>query len=139
MNKTVKKTWNIITTVLVAAVVLLAVLLVGVRLAGLQVYTILSGSMEPTYPVGSLIYVKKIDPADLQIGDPATFVLNEDLVVATHRVVIQRTSVFTPRATPMRPQTPLRCISTISLASRYSVSLIWDMLQITYKLRRVCT
>lgn len=87
MNKTVKKIWNGITTVLVAAVVLLAVLLVGVRLAGLQVYTILSGSMEPTYPVGSLIYVKKSDPADLQVGDPATFVLNEELVVATHRVV----------------------------------------------------
>lgn len=30
---------------------------------------------------------EKIDPADLQVGDPATFVLNEELVVATHRVV----------------------------------------------------
>ena len=43
--------------------------------------------MEPTYHVGSLIYVEKVDPSEIEVGDPITFVLNEDLVVATHRVV----------------------------------------------------
>ena len=42
-----KKAWSIISSVLVALVVLLAIALVGVRLFGLQVYTVLSGSMEP--------------------------------------------------------------------------------------------
>ena len=42
-----KKIWDIITTVLVRIVVLLAVLLVGARVIGLQVFTVLSGSMEP--------------------------------------------------------------------------------------------
>lgn len=82
-----KKIWNIVSGILVALVVLLAVLLVGVRLVGLQPYTVLSGSMEPTYPVGSLIYVKEVDPQDVEVGQPITFVLNEDLVVATHRVI----------------------------------------------------
>ncbi len=64
----------------------MAVLLVGVRLFGLQVYTVLSGSMEPTYHTGSLIYVKPIETADIQAGTPITFMLDEN-TVATHRVV----------------------------------------------------
>lgn len=82
-----KKIWNVLSVILVTLVVILAVLLVGVRLIGLQPYTVLSGSMEPTYPVGSLIYVKATDPQDVEVGQPITFVLNEDLVVATHRVI----------------------------------------------------
>ena len=86
MNKTVKKIWNWLTTILVVLVVILAILLVGARLVGLQVFTVLSGSMEPTYHVGSLIYVKKVDPFQLKSGDVITFMLDED-TVATHRVV----------------------------------------------------
>ena len=43
--------------------------------------------MEPDYSVGDLIYVKTVDPDSVKVGDPITCVLNEDLVVATHRVV----------------------------------------------------
>ena len=70
-----------------ALVVILALLLVGVRLVGLRPMCVLSGSMEPTYHTGSLIYVKPCAPEDVQVGDPITFVLNEDLDVVTHRVV----------------------------------------------------
>jgi signal peptidase len=59
----------------------------GSRLVGLQVFNVISGSMEPTYSVGDLLYVKTVDPDSVRVGDPITFVLNEDLVVATHRVV----------------------------------------------------
>lgn len=86
-NRKLQKAWNVISTVLVCLVVLFAVLLMGARLVGLDVYTVISGSMEPTYSVGDLIYVKKVDAKDIKVGDPITFVLNEDLVVATHRVV----------------------------------------------------
>ena len=85
MNKTVKKIWNILTTVLVGLVVLLALLLVGARVVGLQVFSVLSGSMEPTYHTGSLIYVKKVDPYTIQPGQAITFMLDEN-TVATHRV-----------------------------------------------------
>ncbi len=81
-----RKIGNVIARVLVAVVVILAVALVGVRLFGLNVYTVLSGSMEPTYSTGSLIYVKSIDPADLKEGDVITFLLDEN-TVATHRIV----------------------------------------------------
>lgn len=87
MRKSVKKIWNVISTVLVAIVVIIALLLVGARVFGLQVYAVLSGSMEPTYHVGSIIYVKSVDPSEIKVGDPITFVMNEQLTVATHRVV----------------------------------------------------
>ncbi len=86
MSKTLKKIWNFVSTVLVAVVVLLALLLAGARIFGLQVFTVLSGSMEPTYHTGSLIYVKKVDPFTIQPGQPITFLLDEK-TVATHRVV----------------------------------------------------
>lgn len=86
MSQSVKKIINFITNLLVIAVVTLAVLLVGVRAAGLQVFSVLSGSMEPQYHVGSLIYVKKVDPMVLQERDVITFMLDED-TVATHRIV----------------------------------------------------
>ena len=86
MNKSLKKIWNVVSSILVALVVLLALLLVGARVVGLQVFTVLSGSMEPTYHTGSLIYVKKVDPYTIEEGQPITFMLDED-TIATHRVV----------------------------------------------------
>lgn len=86
-NKLAKKIWNIVTTVLVALAVLCAVFLMSSRLLGYQVYTVISGSMEPEYSVGDLLYVKPVDVNTIQVDDPITFVLNEDLAVATHRVV----------------------------------------------------
>ena len=85
--QTLKKIWNIVSTALVVVIVLCAVFLMGSRLLGYQVYTVISGSMDPELSIGDLLYVKKVDPTTLQVGDDVTFVLNEDLVVATHRVV----------------------------------------------------
>lgn len=86
MEKILLKVWNIITTVLVVAVVVLALLLAGPRLVGMDVFTVLSGSMEPAYHTGSLIYVKDVDPFEIEPGQVITFMLSED-TVATHRVV----------------------------------------------------
>ena len=86
MSKTIKRIWNWISGVLVGIVVLLAVALVGVRLIGLQPYVVLSGSMEPTYHVGSLIYVKEVDYKELKTGDPITYMVSQDTVV-THRII----------------------------------------------------
>ena len=85
--KVAKKIWNVVSTVLVVLTVLCAVFLMGSRLIGYQCYTVISGSMSPTYEVGDLLYVKEVDVNTIKVGDPITFVLNEDLVVATHRVV----------------------------------------------------
>lgn len=86
MNRTVRKIWNVVTTSIVVLVVILALLLVGARLFGLRVFSVLSGSMEPTYHVGSVIYVKEVDPMELKVRDVITFMLDED-TVATHRII----------------------------------------------------
>ena len=86
-NKTIKKVWNIISTAFVILIVFCAVFLMGSRLLGFKVFNVISGSMEPKYSVGDLIYVKEVDVNSIKAGDPITFVLNEDLVVATHRVI----------------------------------------------------
>lgn len=87
MTTTGKKILNTIGRVAVVIVVIAVIMLVGVRLVGLRPFVVLSGSMEPEYHVGSLIYVKNTDPEDIKVGDPITFVMDENLTVATHRVV----------------------------------------------------
>lgn len=86
LPSTVKRIWNIATTVIVVMVVIFAVLLIGVRLFGVQVYSVISGSMEPEYSVGSLIYVKEVDPSEIEVDDVITYVLPSE-TPSTHRVV----------------------------------------------------
>ena len=99
MKKNIKKTINGISKVLVTVVLIIAIALVGARIAGLRTFVVLSGSMEPAYHVGSLIYVKDVPPEEIEVGDPITFVLDENLTVATHRVVAidEETQNFTTK------------------------------------------
>lgn len=86
--QTLKKVWGVVSTILVVLIVVFAVFLMGSRLVGYQVYTVISGSMEPEYSVGDLVYVKPVDSIeDIKVKDAITFVLNEELTVATHRVI----------------------------------------------------
>ena len=87
MSKTFKSAWNVITTLLVFVVVVLALLLAGPRFLGLHVFTVLSGSMEPVYHTGALIYVKEIeDTRSIPDGTVITYMASEDTIV-THRIV----------------------------------------------------
>ncbi len=81
-----RKALNVATTIVFILVLVFAFLLVGVRLFGLAPYTVLSGSMEPEYHVGSLIYVKKVSPSELEVDMPITYKMNNGVVV-THRII----------------------------------------------------
>ena len=72
---------------MVLAVAALAFLLAGIRIVGFTPYAVLSGSMEPAFHVGSLIYVKSVDPEDIKVGDAITFRLSGEDTAATHRVI----------------------------------------------------
>ncbi|WP_207837937.1 signal peptidase I [Williamsia soli] len=51
-------------------------------------FTVLTGSMQPTYPPGTLIVVRPADADDLQIGDAITYQLQTGRpAVVTHRIV----------------------------------------------------
>ena len=86
MSEKAWKVWNLVTNVLLTILVATAILLVGVRLVGLQAFTIQSGSMEPVYHTGDLLYVKDVDYRKLKENDVITFLLNEN-TVATHRII----------------------------------------------------
>lgn len=81
----IARIWNVILTLLLIAAAALAIAFAGVRLVGLTPFAVLSGSMEPQYPVGSLIYVKDADPATVQVGQAITFEDGADRLV-THQV-----------------------------------------------------
>ena len=85
-KRKMKKFMDIFVTVLMIVIFIFAFLIVGMRLFGLKPYAVISGSMEPTYHVGSMIYVKKTTAAELKVGDPITYVINGGTVV-THRIV----------------------------------------------------
>ena len=73
-------------TLVVTVVAVIAVALVGMKLAGFRTFTVLSGSMEPNYPVGAMIYVRPVDYKDLKVGDVISYVANDDKTVVTHRI-----------------------------------------------------
>lgn len=65
----------------------LAVCLVGIRAFGYTPYSVISGSMEPVYRTGSLVFVKNVPYQSIKTGDAISFVLDKNLTVATHRVI----------------------------------------------------
>lgn len=81
-----RKVINTVTTIVFVLVLIFVFLLVGIRIFGLKPYTVLSGSMEPEYHVGSLIYVKDTSVAELEVDMPITYRMKSGTVV-THRIV----------------------------------------------------
>lgn len=67
-----------------------ALLLAAPGLLGWKQMSVLTGSMEPEIPVGSMVYVEPVEPESLAEGDVVTFVQADGNTV-THRVVKNRT------------------------------------------------
>jgi signal peptidase len=76
---------------LLAAALLLAFIgwLTLPRILNLQAVVVLTGSMEPALPVGSIAFIEKTGAADVTAGDILTFYRPdvEHRVLVTHRVV----------------------------------------------------
>lgn len=85
----------------VSAVLVVAVLVP--RLAGAMPYTVLTGSMQPQYPPGTLVVVKPVPTGDIRVGDVVTYQLvSGQPAVVTHRVVAMRTSIDGARTFTMQ-------------------------------------
>jgi len=92
-----KKICGFLSTILLIVLFALAVLLIGPNLLGMKSFAVLSGSMEPKIPVGSIVFVDEVEPATLQMGDVITYNLSGSTMV-THRVVdvdIENQSIIT--------------------------------------------
>ena len=67
--------------------VLVTLIMLGTKLLGYQMLSVDSGSMEPIFPKDSLIFVKTVDPSELQADDVITFTVDEKGTLVTHRIV----------------------------------------------------
>ncbi|MDL2324264.1 signal peptidase I [Ruminococcaceae bacterium OttesenSCG-928-A16] len=82
-----KKVCNVlIAIVIVCALALVAVL--GIPLiTGNQLYAVQTGSMQPTYPIGSIVVVKPVDATQVAVGDVVTYEAAGFQTLVTHRVL----------------------------------------------------
>ena len=73
---------------------------------GFQMYTVISGSMEPAIPTGSLVYVRYEEPDTIVKDDVIAFYSNNaDGSIITHRVVSKQPgdgTVYHQKGMPMR-------------------------------------
>lgn len=81
--------WLGISWGLLALVALVGVIVILVPfISGSTPYTILTSSMEPGLPPGTLVVVRPVDPDDLTIGDVVTYQLESGQpTVVTHRII----------------------------------------------------
>ena len=79
-------------TLLLVLLIAACVPLTVPRMLGYALYTVVSGSMEPAIPTGSLVYVEHVAPEDIEEGDVIAFYDAVDVAsVITHRVVTNST------------------------------------------------
>lgn len=86
-NQMLNKILNALLTAEIALLVIAALFCVATLPFNIQPYGVISGSMEPNIPTGSLVYVdKNADSSDIEKGDVIAFSLG-DGNICTHRVV----------------------------------------------------
>jgi signal peptidase I len=74
--------------VFLVGIAVVAVAVVVPRVAGATPYTVLTGSMQPDLPPGTLVVTRPVAQEDLAIGDVVTYQLRSgEPTVVTHRVV----------------------------------------------------
>ncbi len=75
-------------TIILLAVILSALPLAVPKILGYEIFSIVSGSMEPTLPVGSVVYVEHCAVSEVRPGEIIAF--RDDDTVVTHRVIETR-------------------------------------------------
>lgn len=82
------KRYNRISTIILCVLFLLIAPMQVPKLWGWQMFAILTGSMEPDIPTGSVIYVKEQSLSEIEVDDVITFRLGSNRSnTATHRVI----------------------------------------------------
>jgi len=71
--------------ILIWLIVIVVALFLLPRFGGWRFDAVLSGSMEPALPLGGVVFIKPVEPADIGTGDIIAYRSGEPLI--THRVV----------------------------------------------------
>ena len=85
---------SVIGTILLIIIIAACIPLTVPKAMGYQLYTVVSGSMEPAIPTGSLVYIKYVEPKEIAEGDVIAFYGSDaDGSIITHRVVSNSTAM----------------------------------------------
>ncbi len=84
--KVINRICNGISIIILTGIIMIIGILLIPRLFGYEMYAVMSGSMEPGYPVGSIVMVDTVEAEEIKVGDAIAFYLNDN-TVATHRVI----------------------------------------------------
>lgn len=96
IRKLILKIMDVISVLLIACSIFILVSVVfsptgkAPSIAGYSMFRVLTGSMEPAIPEGSLLLVKKTDLSELQVGDVISFYSKDPALngeVNTHRIL----------------------------------------------------
>lgn len=103
---------GILGTLLLVLLVICCLPLTVPRFFGYHIYSVISGSMEPEIPVGSLLYIREVTAQDVEEGAVIAFYGARDSAsIITHRVVENRVVMgeFITRgdANPTEDMTPV--------------------------------
>lgn len=128
-----RKAGNIISTVIIIILaVLLCTVLVMKLCFGVEMKAVLTGSMEPELPVGSLLIITPTQYEDINTGDDITFVRDKNLTLVTHRVISkddanrQITTQGIANNTPDAPTSYDNVVGKVSLSIPYlGYIIIW--------------
>ena len=78
-------------TILLIGIIILCVPVTVPKALGYQVYTVVSGSMEPAIPTGSLVFIKGMEASEVEAEDVIAFYGGPGSnSIITHRVVENR-------------------------------------------------
>lgn len=82
---------RVISTLVLVLLVIVCLPLTVPKVLGYHIYSVVSGSMEPAIPTGSLLYVQGAQPEEMETGDIIAFYgSGHSATIITHRVVENR-------------------------------------------------
>ena len=87
MSQARKITLRVLNVLVWVSLVAAVAVIIVPRLLGMQLETVMSGSMVPALPVGSIVAVQPTDTTALEVGDIITFVSFGNPPLTTHRIV----------------------------------------------------
>lgn len=93
---------------------------------------VLTSSMEPEIPVGSLVIINPVPYDDINIGDDITFIRDSNLTLVTHRVIKkddetqQITTQGIANNSPDKPTSYVNVVGKVELHIKYiGYLVIW--------------
>lgn len=84
--KVFSKVCNILSTLILIVFAAIAAVLILPVVFGCKSMAVVSGSMEPNIPVGSIVIVNEVDAEELEVDDVITYQISGGTMV-THRIV----------------------------------------------------